>query len=414
MDADRLRRGRRAPAELLHYRDDEEESTVESAPLGHRFRALSDASHGRIERESGFLVLTTPTASGPAPPARSAPGRAARALPLLLYGVPCAVGLGLAPTALSGSLEPLFRDGGIVSGLVLCVGTVVGVAAALSLLIVLLRRSGVARPAIAAGLLTAAGASAWAQTVVTGHLAAVPWSIGTAGAAALTSSVVAVTLAATRERRPWAAACVLVGLLMLRAVTEAVVGAQVHERTLRATEATYAAYQHDVAVLDDPAWEPVGTRLTEAGHAFTITYEDESGRRIALTSAPAESFLGGRPDPLRHGCGDGSTTCAETEGLVVLESDPAGAGGERVLVRTEPASGFYAQLAAEPGSGPHADQASAPEPDPDHSSDAGRADGPRAADTSADELLRLADRVRIDEDGDREALARAVMAHHEW
>ena len=373
-------------------------------------RALSgaDTSHVRIEWESGFIVQAGPTptpstpSTPPAPPtpsARTAPTRAARALPLLLCGVPYALGLGLAPTTLAWSLDSLFQDGGgIVRDLVFFASTVVLIAGGLSFLTALLRRSGVARPVIAAGFLTAAGMSAWIQTAVTDRLATAPWSVGTAVAAALTAAVVAVVLAATGERRPWLVGCVLVGLLLLRAGTEAVVGAQVHERTLRATEATYAAYPHDIAVLDDPAWEPVGTRLTEAGHAFTITYEDGSGRRILLTSAPAEFFLGGRPDPLRYGCDADSTTCEESGGAVLLTSDSARTG-EVALARTELASGFYAQLST------------APVPDQDQDRSGARAD---QAPDEVDGLLLLSERVRTDEDGDREALARDVMAHHEW
>lgn len=336
----------------------------------------------------GFIVLTT--------------SRAARAVALLLFGVPYALVLALAPTALSWSLDTWFPGiGGIARDLAFLTGAVVCVAAGTALLIPLLRRPGIARPATTAGLLTAAGATAWAQTVVTDHLTAVPWSVGTAVAAALSAAVVATALAATGGRRPWLVACVLVGLLLLRAGTEAVVGAQVHERTLRATEATYAAYPHDIAVLDDPAWEPVRTRVTEAGHAFAITYEDGFDRRIVLTSAPAEFFLGGRPEPLRYGCDSGSTTCEESGGAVLLtSSDSAGTGGEPDRVRMEVTPGFYAQLATVPVPG------STPVP--------GRDDGLRASGIPADELLRLSDRVRTDEDGDRASLARDVMAHHEW
>ncbi|WP_304453533.1 hypothetical protein [Nocardiopsis sp. YSL2] len=349
----------------------------------------------RIEWESGFIVQVGST---PAPPARTAPTRTARALALLLCGVPYALCLGLAPTALSWSWDTLFQGGrGIAHDLVFFAGTVVLAAAGLALLTVLLRRSGVVRPATAAGFLTAAGMAAWAQTAVTDRLASAPWSVGTAVAAALAAAVVAAVVAAAGERRPWLVVCALVGLLVLRAMAEAVVGAQVHERTLRATEATYAAYPHDIALLDDPAWEPVGTRLTEAGHAFVLTYEDGDGQRVVLTSAPAESFLGGRPEPLRSGCD--TATCEESGGVVLLASGAAGTGGPD-LARRELAPGFYAQLSTAPEarSRPAADGSA----------------GPRTADLTADDLVRLSGRVRMDGDGDREALARDVVAHHEW
>ncbi|NYJ34178.1 hypothetical protein [Nocardiopsis aegyptia] len=315
--------------------------------------------------------------------------RTAQVLPLLLCGVPYALGLALVPTVLSWSLDALFPSGdGIGRDLALLAGAVVCVSAGLLLLTALLRGSGVTRPTTAAGFLTAAAVAAWIQTAVTDHVApVVPWSVGTWVAAALTAAVVAVVLAATDGRRPWILVCVLVGLLLLRAGAEGVIGAQIHDRTLRATEATYAAYPHDIAVLDDPAWEAVGTRLTEAGHAFTITYEDGSGRRVVLTSAPAEFFLGGRPDPLRYGCDAGSTTCEESRGVVLLASDSDGTDAPD-LARTELASGFYAELATAPLA-------------PDEL-------------LSADELLLLSDRIEVDEDGDREALARDVMAHHDW
>ncbi|RKS10787.1 hypothetical protein DFP74_6569 [Nocardiopsis sp. Huas11] len=371
---------------------------------------------------------------------RTDPSRTTRALVLFLFGVPYAVGIALASAALSWSLDALFPgSGGIGRGLAFATGSIVLLAAGLTLLTALLRSSGLARPATVAGILTATAVAAWVQTVVTDHLApAVPWSTGTAVAAALTASVVALVLAVTRERRTWVVVCVLVGLLLLRAVAEAVIGAQVHERTLRATEATYAAYPHAIAVLDDPAWEPVGTQVTEAGHAFAITYEDGSGRRLVLTSAPTGAFLGGPPDPLRSGCEIASTTCEESGDVVLLESELAGPS-EAALTRREIAPDFYAELAspatpvpdAAPGTGqsspPDPTQDPAPEadlgsdsdpasgPGSDSDSDSDSADGPRTpAGVPADELLRLTDLVRIDQDGDREALARDVMAHHEW
>jgi hypothetical protein len=305
--------------------------------------------------------------------------------------VPYTVGVALVPTALPWSASAPFPPGdGPSLDPAALTGTLVCAAAGTALLAALLRGARIARPVVAAGLLTAAGLAAWLQTAVTDHLAAVPWSLGTAVAAALNAAVVAVVLAAARERtRPprlvVCALAALVGLVLLRAAAEAAIGAQVHERTLRATEAAYAAFPHAIAVLDAPGWEAVGTRVTEAGHAFTIDYEDGSGARLALTSAPAESFPGGRADPLRHGCGTGRATCEEIRGVVLLESDSPSAD-EPALARMELAPGFYAQLAT------------APHPAP----------------ASTDDLLRLSERVRIDQDGDREALARDVVEHHEW
>jgi hypothetical protein len=309
--------------------------------------------------------------------------------------VPYAVGVALVPTALPWSAAALFPPGdGPPLDPAALTGTLVCAAAGTALLAALLRGARIARPVVAAGFLTAAGLAAWLQTAVTDHLAAVPWSLGTAVAAALNAAVVAavvaVVLAAARERTrpPRLVVCALValvGLVLLRAAAEAAIGAQVHERTLRATEAAYAAFPHDIAVLDAPGWEAVGTRVTEAGHAFTIAYEDGSGARLALTSAPAESFPGGRADPLRHGCGTGRATCEETRGVVLLDSHSPSAD-EPALARMELAPGFYAQLAT------------APRPTP----------------ASTDDLLRLSERVRIDQDGDREALARDVVEHHEW